>query len=61
LLDGRPCPLVEGAHAVVVAARPADPHHDELVAAHQGMATPAPVVDEAAAGPDAVSELLEST
>jgi RimJ/RimL family protein N-acetyltransferase len=59
LLEGRPCPLVEGADAVVVAGRPYEPPHDELLAAHEQAATRAPVVDEAAAGPDAVSALLE--
>jgi hypothetical protein len=50
---------VEGADAIVVAARPTDPHHDELVAAHQRMHTGAPVVNEATAGPEQISHLLQ--
>jgi len=59
LLEGRQCPLVDGADAVVVAAHPNDPHHDPLVAAHRRMATPVPVVDEATASPEEVSKLLD--
>ncbi len=59
LLEGGHCPLVDGADAVIVAARPADPHHNELVAAHRRMGTRAPVLDEAAADPGQVSDLLD--
>jgi RimJ/RimL family protein N-acetyltransferase len=34
-LEGRRCPLVDGADAVVVALRPDDPRTEELIAAHR--------------------------
>jgi RimJ/RimL family protein N-acetyltransferase len=58
MLEGRRCLLVDGADAVVVAAHPNDPHHDELVAAHRATGTSVPVVDEAEARPADVSTLL---
>ena len=58
LEDGR-CPLVDGADAVVVAAHPNDPHHDALMAAHRDVGTAVPVIDEAEAGPEDVSTLLQ--
>jgi RimJ/RimL family protein N-acetyltransferase len=61
LLDGRRCPLVDGADAVVVAAHPSDPYHDRLLAAHRTTSTGIPVLDEAEATPEDVSKLLEDT
>ena len=59
LLEGRHCLLVDGADAVIVAARPNDLHHDALVAAHRATGTAVPVVDEAEAGSDDISRVLQ--
>lgn len=46
LIEGRPCPLVEGADVVVFALRPEDPGAEELLAAHEQTAQRRPLVVE---------------
>jgi [ribosomal protein S18]-alanine N-acetyltransferase len=58
LLDGEPCPLVEGADLVVVALRPSDPRHAAVLDGHASAGSTPPVLDEATMSPDALSRWL---
>jgi hypothetical protein len=60
MLEGRRCPLVDGADGVVVASYTNDERHDLLVNAHRAMSTQTPVLDEASASESDVSRFLRS-
>jgi RimJ/RimL family protein N-acetyltransferase len=55
LLDGTPCPLVQGADLVVVAARPNDSRRALLLDGHARAGSTPPVVDESALSPEELS------
>jgi hypothetical protein len=60
LLEGEPCPLVEGADLVIVAVRPSDGRRDALLEGHQRAGSTPPVLDEADVSPALLARRLAS-
>jgi L-amino acid N-acyltransferase YncA len=58
LLEGKPCPLVEGADLVIVALRPNDPRHQAVLDGHVDVRSTPPVLDEAGLSKDALLRRL---
>jgi L-amino acid N-acyltransferase YncA len=58
VLEGKPCPLVEGADLVVVAVRPTDPSRDGLLDGHLRAGSTPSVLDESTLAPDGLSRRL---
>ena len=58
VLEGKRCPLVDGADLVVVALPPTDSRHDALLKAHERVPPPGPVLDEATLSPTELSRHL---
>jgi hypothetical protein len=59
LMDGRPCPLVEGADLVVVAPQPSGDARATLLACHGQVHSSPPILDEATVTAEQLSQALQ--